>query len=52
MNVRQGHDIARKVEEAIKKSIKDIYDIIVHVEPRGNLESAEQYGLSEKNIDE
>ncbi|MBI9102391.1 MAG: cation transporter [Spirochaetales bacterium] len=52
INVRQGHDIARQVEKAIKENVKDVYDIIVHVEPRGNLESAEQYGLSENNIDE
>jgi len=46
--VIEAHMIAYKVEKAIKGRIENIYDIVVHVEPAGNLEN-EGYGLSEKN---
>jgi len=52
INVTRGHQIAVKVEKAIRASVADIYDIIVHVEPQGNLERSEQYGLSEQNMEE
>jgi divalent metal cation (Fe/Co/Zn/Cd) transporter len=34
------------VERAIKERVEGVYDIMVHVEPAGNLEN-EGYGLSE-----
>jgi cation diffusion facilitator family transporter len=46
MNLKDAHDIAKKVENKIKEEINDIFDIIVHVEPLGNLEADEKYGLS------
>ena len=52
ITVYEGHEIAVLVEEAIKKNVKDVYDIIVHMEPHGNQESSELFGLSEKNIDD
>ena len=46
--VIEAHWIAYKVEEAIKKRVDNVYDIMIHVEPAGNLEY-ESYGLSEKS---
>jgi cation diffusion facilitator family transporter len=48
-NIRliEAHKIARKVEAAIKERIENVYDIMIHVEPAGNIEN-EGYGLSEE----
>ena len=45
--VIEAHWIAYKVEKAIKERVENVYDIMVHVEPEGNVEK-EGYGLSEK----
>lgn len=50
LTVRQAHDIAERVEKAVRKAIPYVYDIMVHVEPEGNGEHEEQYGLSAKDI--
>jgi cation diffusion facilitator family transporter len=47
MKVVEAHWIAYKVETAIKKRIENVYDIMIHVEPAGNIEN-EGYGLSEE----
>jgi len=47
IKVVEAHSIARKVENAIKKRIENVYDIMIHVEPAGNIEK-EGYGLSEE----
>jgi cation diffusion facilitator family transporter len=52
LTVDASHDIAMAVEEAIKTRIDNVYDVMVHVEPAGNLETDEQYGLSESAIGE
>ena len=44
----EAHWIAYKVEKAIKERVENVYDIMIHVEPDGNLEN-EGFGLSEKN---
>lgn len=48
--VTQAHDISQEVESKIKKGIKDVYDVIVHVEPYGNIEQDEKFGVSNKDI--
>jgi cation diffusion facilitator family transporter len=47
--ITEAHWIAHKVENAIKMRVDNVYDIVVHVEPAGNLEH-EGFGLSEKTI--
>jgi len=47
--VFEAHWISHKVETAIKEKIDNVYDIMVHIEPAGNLEE-ESYGLSEDTI--
>jgi cation diffusion facilitator family transporter len=49
MKVIEAHWIAYKVETAIKKQIENVYDIMIHVEPAGNIED-EGYGLSEETL--
>lgn len=50
MTVAESHDIALQVERSIKESLPDVYDVIVHIEPLGNVEVEEKYGLTERDI--
>jgi cation diffusion facilitator family transporter len=50
LSIDEGHKIAKKVEDNIKKKVENIYDVMVHVEPSGNIEK-EKYGLSRKKMD-
>ena len=45
LSVAAAHGIAIEVERAIKRALPEVYDVIVHVEPRGNAED-ERFGLS------
>ncbi len=51
MSVTDAHDIAIEVERTIKKQLPNVYDIMVHVEPRGNIEEKEKYGISHSDMD-
>jgi len=51
LSVKEAHDIARNVEKSIKSKLKNIYDIMVHVEPLGNMEENEKYGIQESDIE-
>lgn len=46
MSVAEGHEIAVNVERVIKQTVDNVYDISVHVEPLGNFEKHEKYGVS------
>ena len=48
--VRDAHEIAKNVEISIKTRMRNIYDVMVHVEPLGNLEEDEKYGITETEI--
>jgi cation diffusion facilitator family transporter len=50
ITVREAHSIANAVEEAIKENVADVYDIMVHIEPYGDTDSAEKYGLREDEL--
>ena len=50
LSVKEAHDIAKNVENSIKSNLRNIYDIMVHVEPLGNLEEDEKYGITETEI--
>ncbi len=50
IKVREAHDIAKDVENKLKENIENIYDILVHIEPLGNVEQDESYGVSENDI--
>ena len=48
--VTEAHDISDEVEKQIKKNIKDVYDVIVHIEPYGHIEHDETFGVSNKDV--
>ncbi len=50
ISLTEAHDIARGVEQKIKKAIPNVYDVLVHIEPRGNVEPDEVFGVSEKDM--
>lgn len=46
LTVHEAHGIAIRVEAAIKERLPEVYDVIVHVEPKGNREEGERFGLT------
>jgi cation diffusion facilitator family transporter len=52
MCVKDAHDIAQKTEQSIRTAIPNVYDVMIHVEPLGNVESSERFGLSQRRLDE
>jgi len=50
MTVLESHTIAKKVEDSIKEHLPNVYDVMVHIEPRGNLEQDEKFGVKESDI--
>ncbi len=50
LSVKEGHQIGENVEDAIKTALYRVYDVIVHIEPEGNIEKNEKFGLSKENI--
>ena len=50
LSLKEAHKIAVRVEENIKQALPDIFDIMVHVEPEGNVESDEQFGLKPEDV--
>ena len=51
LSVSEGHEIAIAVERMIKLRMKDVFDVMVHVEPIGSFEKEERFGLSESTLD-
>ncbi len=49
LTLEEGHQISMRVEEHIKNQIPNVYDVLVHVEPEGNIEK-EAFGVSEKDL--
>lgn len=50
IKVREAHEISKKVEAKLKENIENIYDILVHIEPLGNIEHDETFGISQHDI--
>ena len=48
LSVQDGHNLAMQVEESIHSQVQNVYDVNVHVEPLGNLETEERFGLSQE----
>ncbi len=47
LSVHRAHGIAARVEKTIKERLDNVYDVVVHVEPLGNVEQDERFGLSD-----
>lgn len=50
ISVFEAHEISRLVEVSLHNHIPNIYDVLIHIEPEGNIEENEVYGISESNI--
>ena len=50
LTLSEAHLISQKVEDTIKCHIENIYDIIVHVEPKDSSHCAEKYGVSKEDL--
>lgn len=50
ITVSSAHEIAKNVEMRIKEDLDSVYDVMVHIEPWGNLEVDEKFGISEKEL--
>jgi len=48
--VIEAHEIALQVEQEIKQRVDNVYDIMVHVEPRGNIELDERFGITDSEV--
>lgn len=48
--IKNAHDRIKILENNIRSSIPNIYDIVIHIEPLGNIEKHECWGLKEKYI--
>ena len=46
LTLHAAHEIAKGTEEAIRGCVPNVYDVLVHIEPIGNIEEAERYGVS------
>jgi len=46
----EAHEISTYVENEIKTIIPNVYDVLVHAEPIGNVEPNEVYGISEDKL--
>jgi cation diffusion facilitator family transporter len=47
LTVCQGHDISIRAEQAIREGMDDIYDVNIHIEPVGNTERQDVFGVTE-----
>jgi cation diffusion facilitator family transporter len=50
LKIGEAHDIAKNLEDNLKERLGNVYDVMVHVEPRGNYEADELYGISSNDI--
>lgn len=48
ITLNEAHAIAEAVEKNIKRNVENVYDIIVHVEPKGTHRGGEKFGVDEK----
>jgi len=48
ITLNEAHAIADAVEDSIKESIENVYDIVVHVEPQGKCHAEEKFGIDKK----
>ena len=47
---RQAHEICIKVEESIRQDIKNVFDIMIHMEPAGFEHEEEVYGVNADDL--
>jgi cation diffusion facilitator family transporter len=50
LSVHEAHKIAHQVEDSIKTKINNIYDIMIHVEPLGDVNKNEKFGVTPETL--
>lgn len=50
LTVLEAHRIAQETEGAIREAVPNVYDVIIHIEPIGNVERSERYGVSKRKL--
>lgn len=50
ITLHKAHKLSQCVEHNIKKALPNVYDVLVHPEPIGNIEPDEVYGVSEDKL--
>ncbi len=51
ISLAEAHQLARKTERKIRERLPNIFDIMIHVEPVGNQEEEEQFGLNPRDLE-
>lgn len=51
LSIEEGHEISKDVEINIREKVENVYDVLVHIEPDGNVEK-EKFGLSRENMED
>jgi len=49
LTIKEAHDIAEAVENNIRQKVENVYDIIIHVEPRGTCSENEKFGIDKNS---
>ena len=52
LTVIEAHELACSLEEEIRKRVRKVFDIMVHVEPAGGREHREGYGLVPEDVEQ
>jgi len=50
LTMKDAHLIGIDVENAIKDNVENVYDIMIHFEPLGNIEEDETYGVHQRDM--
>ncbi|GHT32523.1 cation transporter [Bacteroidia bacterium] len=50
ITLKAAHDIAETVENNIRQTVENVYDIMIHVEPRGACSENEKFGIDKKTL--
>ena len=50
MTLREAHEIAHKVEDSIKKSIDNVFDVAIHIEPIGDQMEEKEFGINKSSL--
>ena len=45
ITIKEAHDITEAIEKNIRQLVENVYDIIIHVEPRGACSENEKFGI-------
>ena len=51
ISAQQAHEISIGIEESIREDIKNVFDIMIHIEPSGFQHKEELYGISEQDLE-